>query len=102
MGGKALTTKTIDDLLQRIADQSIISLEKVSDEEEAAASGKFRVVGTEQSRLVAMATHIVGEEKLERMRKRKRNQAEEEEEELARARKVHCDTKSVDKWINLV
>lgn len=88
MGGKALTTKTIDDLLQRIADQSIISLEKVSDEEEAAASGKFRVVGTEQSRLVAMATHIVGEEKLERMRKRKRNQAEEEEEELARARKV--------------
>ena len=81
---KAVSLDAVDELLQKLAADNLVSLEPTPEEEDAATCGKFRVVGTEQSKVVAMATHIVGEEKLEKLRKRKRVSEEEDDDGAAR------------------
>ena len=78
---KAVSLDAVDELLQKLAADNLVSLEPTPEDEDAMTSGKFRVVGTEQSKVVAMATHIVGEAKLEKMRKRKRTSEEEDDDE---------------------
>ena len=80
-GKKTVSLNVVDELLQKLAADNLVSLDATPEDEDVATSGKFRVVGTEQSKVVAMAGQIVGEEKLDKLRKRKRSQEEEEEEE---------------------
>ena len=94
---KSVSLDVVDKLLRKIADDNLISLEATPESEDPASTGKYRVVGTEQSKVVAMASQIVGEDKLERMRKRKRTPDEEDENDDKKLTSSQSDGKSSKK-----